>query len=110
MKAVHIVGGGSQNRLLCQFTANALNLPVMAGPTEATAMGNTIMQAIGLGHLSSVQEGRQLVRDSVPIRSFEPEPAALQAWQDAYQRFQCHRASWDSRCISERGNSDNQSS
>jgi rhamnulokinase len=92
MKAVHMVGGGSQNRLLCQFTANALNLPVKAGPTEATAMGNAIMQAIGLGHLASVQEGRQLVRDSVPISVFGPDQGASEAWEEAYERFLCYRA------------------
>ncbi len=87
MKVVHIVGGGIKNRLLCQFTANAMQLPVLAGPVESTALGNIIMQAVGMGHLSSVQEGRELVRSSVPLETYEPEPAASTSWEEAYQRF-----------------------
>jgi rhamnulokinase len=88
MKVVHMVGGGIRNRLLCQLTANAMALPVLAGPVESTAMGNIIMQAVGLGHLSSVQEGRELVRASVPIETYEPDVASAGRWQEAYERFQ----------------------
>ncbi|NLF02533.1 MAG: rhamnulokinase [Anaerolineales bacterium] len=87
MAVVHIVGGGIQNRLLCQFTANAMRLPAIAGPVEATALGNIIMQAIGLGHLTSVQEGRELVRASVELAHYEPDPQRAAAWEDAYERF-----------------------
>jgi rhamnulokinase len=88
MKVVHMVGGGIRNRLLCQFTANAMNLPVLAGPVESTALGNMIMQAVGLGHLSSVQEGRDLVRASVSIETYEPDASAAARWQEASARFQ----------------------
>jgi rhamnulokinase len=101
MKLVHMVGGGIRNSLLCQFTANALELPVLAGPVEATATGNVIMQAIGLGHLSSVQEGRLLVRDSVPIRSYEPERSSREAWQEAYGRFLSHCVARPSEQVTE---------
>jgi len=67
-----------------------MQLPVLAGPMESTAMGNIIMQAVGMGHLSSVQEGRELVRVSVPIETYEPESAASDSWEDAYQRFLTH--------------------
>lgn len=87
MKVVHMVGGGIKNKLLCQFTTNAMQLPVLAGPVESTAMGNVIMQAVGMGHLSSVQEGRELVRASVPLETYEPEPALSATWEAAYQRF-----------------------
>ena len=82
---LHIVGGGSRNALLNQFTANALSIPVLAGPVEATAMGNVLVQAIVAGELNSLQEGRALVRRSSPIRPFQPNDA--EAWDDAYARF-----------------------
>lgn len=85
MKVVHMVGGGIQNKLLCKFTADATQLPVVAGPVEATATGNIIMQALAMGHISSVQEGRDLVRVSVPIETYEP--SAPEAWEEAYERF-----------------------
>jgi rhamnulokinase len=81
---VHIVGGGSQNRLLCQLTADATGLPVVAGPVEATAAGNIIVQAVADGALASVAEGRVLVRAG-DLRSFEPRPD--ERWDAAYARF-----------------------
>ncbi len=82
---VHIIGGGSQNETLCQFTANAAGLPVVAGPMEATAIGNLLVQAIGLGFLSSLAELRQVVRQSFPLNPYQPQQDA--AWESAYQRF-----------------------
>src|SRR6266852_6560915 len=64
LEVIHVVGGGSQNRLLCQFTADACNRQVLAGPVEATAIGNLLTQAIGLGALSSLAEAREVVRRS----------------------------------------------
>jgi rhamnulokinase len=87
MKVVHAVGGGIRNRLLCQFTADAMQLSLVAGPVEATAMGNVIMQAVGLGHLSSMAEGRELVRISVDLDCYEPDPSRSAAWEEAYERF-----------------------
>jgi len=82
---VHVVGGGTQNRLLCQFAANACNRPVVAGPVEATAIGNVLMQAVTLGDLKSTADLREVVRNSFsPIR-YEPQGTA--AWDDAYGRF-----------------------
>jgi rhamnulokinase len=85
MEVIHIVGGGTRNTLLCQWTADATNRLVIAGPTEATATGNLMMQAIGLGDLASVEEGRALVRASFRMTEYEPTNTA--AWEGAYGRF-----------------------
>lgn len=69
---LHIVGGGSKNRLLNQLTANACSVPVVAGPVEATALGNILVQAIASGQLRDLSEGRELVRRNFPLERFEP--------------------------------------
>ena len=88
---IHIVGGGCQNELLNQFTADATGRPVLAGPVEATAMGNAIVQAIACGYVKSIQEGRDLVRRSVEPRAYEPRDTGR--WDEAYARFQALPAS-----------------
>ena len=85
IEVIHIVGGGARNALLCQMTANATNCPVIAGPDEATAMGNTLVQAMATGHLSSIVEGRRLVRRSSNLIQYEP--ASSPEWDKAYARF-----------------------
>src|SRR5262249_32830908 len=85
LDVVHVVGGGSQNELLCQFTADACNRPVVAGPVEATAIGNVLVQAIGLGLLKSLPEAREVVRRSFEVRTLEPRHP--DAWQAPYERF-----------------------
>jgi len=85
LEPIHIVGGGSQNQMLSQFTADATGRHVVTGPVEATAIGNLSLQAITLGHLGSVQEARTLIRDSFPIDVFEP--ASQVGWEEAYQRL-----------------------
>ena len=82
---VHIVGGGAQNRLLNQFTANAIGRPVVAGPFEATAVGNLLMQLLATGAIGSLAEGRALVRRSFNTEAFEPKDAAV--WDEAYAKF-----------------------
>lgn len=72
IKQLHIVGGGSQNNLLNQLTANACKIPVIAGPVEATALGNIIVQAMALGNLSSVKEGRNIIENSFMLSKFNP--------------------------------------
>jgi rhamnulokinase len=86
IEMIRIVGGGSQNRLLCQFTANACQRLVVAGPVEATALGNLMVQAIATGRLTDLSAGREAVAASVQRHRHEPGPAA--AWDDAYQRFE----------------------
>ena len=82
---LHIVGGGSQSVLLNQFAASATGRTVMAGPVEATAIGNLLIQAIALGDLDSLSSLRQVVRDSFSIETFEPEQS--EAWDRAGERL-----------------------
>jgi rhamnulokinase len=85
LEPIHIIGGGTQNRKLNQFTADATGRRVVAGPVEATAIGNLLMQAIALGTIHTLQEGRLLVRDSFPPAVFEP--TTQKGWDAAYQRL-----------------------
>jgi rhamnulokinase len=82
---LHIVGGGSQSVLLNQFAANATRREVIAGPVEATAAGNVLIQAIALGQIESLNDLRGIVRDSFPLSTFQSRDPA--SWQDAYSRF-----------------------
>ncbi len=84
-EVIHIVGGGSQNTLLNQFTADACNRPVLAGPVEATALGNVLVQALGAGVLGSLADAREVVRRSFEVRTFTPQKP--DAWQAPYERF-----------------------
>jgi len=86
IERLHIVGGGSRNELLNQFAANATRIEVLAGPVEATAIGNILVQAIALGHLPSLAAARIVVRDSNPVSVVRPRDAA--AWQKACQQFE----------------------
>jgi len=85
LETIHVVGGGCQNTLLCQFTADACNRPVLAGPVEATAIGNVLVQAIGLGIVNSLAEARELVRNSFEVRTYLPKEPGR--WEEPYQRF-----------------------
>jgi len=85
LERVHIVGGGARNWLLCQMTADALGLPVYAGPAEATAIGNILVQAMAAGLVSSLEDIRAVVRDSCRFRLYQPRPA--QCWDKAFERF-----------------------
>lgn len=97
LSVIRIVGGGSRNRLLCQMTADACGRPVVAGPVEATALGNIMMQAIATGHLASLSEGRAAVAASVEMREYMPQSApqsafpsaspSAESWDEAYTRF-----------------------
>jgi rhamnulokinase len=85
-RVIHIVGGGSRNRLLNQFAADCTGRPVIAGPAEATAIGNVLIQALAAGELASHEEARALVRQSFPMEIHEPGPVA--GWDEAYERYQ----------------------
>jgi rhamnulokinase len=85
VERLHVVGGGSKNALLNQFTANACGVPVIAGPAEATALGNVLVQALALGHLSSLAAGRELVGKSCETVRHEPRDA--ERWAAAGERF-----------------------
>jgi rhamnulokinase len=85
LDVIHIVGGGSQNALLCQLTADACKRQVLAGPAEATAIGNVLVQAIGLGLLNSLEDARDVVRRSFEVKSYTPRKP--ENWHGPYERF-----------------------
>jgi rhamnulokinase len=82
---IHIVGGGARNRLLCQMAADACNRRVVAGPVEATAIGNVMMQAVANGDVQSIAQARQVIRQSFDVVEYTPHNVA--AWHGAYERF-----------------------
>ena len=82
---IHILGGGTQNHLLNQLTANATGRQVVAGPIEATVIGNALVQFIALGVLEDLNEARKVVIHSGELNFFEPEDTV--AWEEAYQRY-----------------------
>jgi sugar (pentulose or hexulose) kinase len=86
IERLHIVGGGSKDATLNQFTANSLKIPVVAGPTECAALGNILVQAIALGHLESHEAAREVVRNSFELKSFTPQDSA--EWDAAAKRFE----------------------
>jgi len=86
LEQLHIVGGGCQNRVLNRFSADAVNRPVIAGPIEATAIGNMLMQMIAKGDISGLTEGRGMIVDSFGTKTILPENTV--AWDKAYKRFQ----------------------
>ena len=73
IETIHIVGGGTKNRQLCQFAADACNRRVVAGPVEATAIGNLMMQAVAAGDVASIAEAREVIRRSFPVDEYRPE-------------------------------------
>ena len=85
VRVIHIVGGGSRNAVLNQFVADCTGRRVVAGPSEATAVGNLLVQAIGAGELSGLDDLRAVVRRSFAPVVFEPGPAA--DWENAYERY-----------------------
>lgn len=84
-ETIYVVGGGARNELLCQLTANATGLPVVAGPVEATVLGNALVQLIALGELRDIGEARQLVATMSDLRRYEPQDSAI--WDEAYARY-----------------------
>lgn len=86
VETVHIIGGGSQNALLCQATADATGRRALAGPVEATALGNVVAQAVATGRLGSIAEGRAMVRRSFPLVEYTPTDTA--AWDAPYARLE----------------------
>jgi rhamnulokinase len=85
LDVLHMVGGGTRNELLCQWTANACGRPVVTGPVEASSLGNILVQLMAAGEVNSLSEGRQLISQSVPLKTYEPKDRDL--WSEAYERF-----------------------
>ena len=85
IETLHVIGGGSRNDLLNQFTANAIDIPVVAGPSEATAIGNVMIQAMAAGEATDVAGMRQLIHRSIPLKTYQPRDT--EAWDAAYVQF-----------------------
>jgi len=85
IETIHIIGGGSRNAMLCQATADATGKRVYAGPVEATALGNVLVQALATGAIDSLEEGRTMIAESFPLTEYEPR--STDSWDEAYSRF-----------------------
>jgi rhamnulokinase len=82
---IHIIGGGAQNKYLCQYTANVTGVTVIAGPPEGTAAGNLLMQAQALGYLKDLKEIRKVVQNSFNFVEYQPQDTGY--WALAYKKF-----------------------
>lgn len=80
-----MIGGGIQSKLLCQMTASASGRKVIAGPVEATALGNIAVQLMALGEIQDVKEARQIIKNSEA--TYEYEPQDREKWDEAYEKF-----------------------
>jgi rhamnulokinase len=85
IEKIHIIGGGARNYLLNRFTANATGLPVIAGPYEATAIGNIIVQAMADDAIDDIYQARAIIKQSVNLKTFEPKNT--QQWNEAYEKY-----------------------
>ena len=85
IEVLHIIGGGSLNNYLNQFTADSIGIEVLAGPQEGTALGNIMLQAKAQGEVSDIWEMRRIIANSLELKRFEPHHTA--EWDEAYQRF-----------------------
>ncbi len=86
IEKLHIIGGGAHNQMVNQLTADATGIPVFAGPVEATAVGNIMMQAKAVGAVESLAEIREIIRNSFEIKQYTPSPKLN--WEEAYERFE----------------------
>lgn len=84
--AVHLVGGGTKNKVLCQYTANACQLPVVAGPVEATALGNVTVQLIANGAIADLDSAKEILRRQKDVHDYAPQDAEV--WKEKYKQFQ----------------------
>lgn len=82
---LHIIGGGSMNLFLDQFTANSCGVTVLAGPQEGTALGNVMLQARAAGCVGDVWQMRSIIADSIELKRFEPQNT--EEWNKAYEKF-----------------------
>lgn len=80
-----MVGGGIKNDILCRFIANATGMRVVAGPVEATSIGNALMQYVALGEIETLKQARTVVQASYDLKEYLPEDAP--AWEEAYRRY-----------------------
>jgi len=85
IKKLHVIGGGSLNRYLMQYAANSLDMPVICGPVEGTALGNVLMQIKSAGKVETLPQMRAISAASVELKTYMPQDTA--EWAEAYGRF-----------------------
>ncbi|MHB8279942.1 MAG: rhamnulokinase [Candidatus Humimicrobiaceae bacterium] len=85
IEILHLVGGGTENKLLCQWTANSTRKQILAGPTETTSVGNLLLQLKATGEIKNIKEGRQIALDSSKVLEYNPQNTEL--WDEAFQRY-----------------------
>lgn len=83
---LHMIGGGIQSRLLCQMTADACGKKILAGPVEATVLGNIALQLLSAGDIRNLRDARRIIRDSESIQTYQPKES--ERWQEEYQRWE----------------------
>ena len=86
IEVIYIVGGGSKNKLLCQWVSDALSLPVVSGLAETTATGNILLQMIAMGEARDIGEAKKILLNSVKLKYYEPKDTSI--WQDKYDKYQ----------------------
>ncbi|MGN0522599.1 MAG: rhamnulokinase family protein [Eubacterium sp.] len=84
-EVLHLLGGGTKDGFLCELTADSINMPVIAGPVEATALGNIILQLIALGEIGSIDEGRKIIAKTESVKTYNPSHS--KSWDEAYDKF-----------------------
>ncbi len=82
---LHLMGGGTKDGFLCELTSQSLGIPVVAGPIEATALGNIVLQLIALGEINSIDEGRKIIAENEKVKTFNEEHTP--DWDEAFRRF-----------------------
>lgn len=82
---LHLMGGGTKDGFLCELASQSLGIPVIAGPIEATALGNIILQLIALGEIESIEKGREIIAENEKVKTFNEEHSS--GWDEAYERF-----------------------
>ena len=85
VKTLHVLGGGSKNRLLNQFCSNAMQIPVVAGPAEATSIGNAMVQLMALGEIGNHEQARRIITESAELEYFEPKQGGI--WNEQFEKY-----------------------
>ena len=85
VKTLHVLGGGSKNRLLNQFCSNAMQITVVAGPAEATSIGNAMVQLMDLGEIGNHEQARRIIAESADLEYFEPTHGEI--WNEQFEKY-----------------------
>ena len=85
VKTLHVLEGGSKNRLLNQFCSNAMQIPVVAGPAEATSIGNAMVQLMALGEIGNHEQARRIITESADLEYFEPNQGGI--WNEQFEKY-----------------------